>query len=227
MKILLAGPDYEENLSIRYLSASLLSAGHDTVLAAFNSPADLAAVADAAHGADLAGLSMCFQSRAKEFLGLARQIKSRDPGKLVVAGGHYASCAAGPLLANHPELDVIVIHEGEKTLVEIADAMPHPEERLPEIPGIAYRNGRHVRFTNPRPMPDDLDALPFPDRRGPIHLIAGVPTSYLMGSRGCYGSCAYCCTTPAERASSSFTMTIFWFPRRPSTMPESRHSRVR
>ena len=199
MEILLAGPDYEENLSIRYLSASLLSAGRETVLAAFNAPTDITAVANAAQCADLVGLSMCFQSRAREFLRLAQRIKSRDPKKLIVAGGHYASCAAGPLLANHPEIDIVAIHEGERTFVEIADAMPHLEERLPGIRGIAYRNGRQVRFTNPRPMLDDLDALPFPDRRGPVHLIAGVPTSYVMGSRGCYGSCAYCCITTLHR----------------------------
>jgi len=133
MNVLLAGPDYEENLSIRYLSASLLNAGHDTVLAAFNSPADTVAVANAAQDAGIAGLSMCFQSRAMEFLHLARLIKSGDPEKLIVAGGHYASCAAEPLLTNHPEIDIIVIHEGERTLVEIADAMPHLKERLPQI----------------------------------------------------------------------------------------------
>lgn len=44
-KILLAGPDYEENLSIRYLSGSLLKAGHQTVLAAFNVAAEMGAVA--------------------------------------------------------------------------------------------------------------------------------------------------------------------------------------
>ena len=199
MRILLAGPDFEENLSIRYLSASLLSGGHDTVLAAFNLPADIPAVAEAAEGADLVGLSLCFQARAKEFLHLAQRIKSRSPGKLVVAGGHYASCAAEPLLANHPEIDIVVIHEGERAFVEIADAMPQVEERLPDIPGIAYRSGRQVRFTNPRPMLEDLDALPFPDRRGPVHRIAGVPTSYLMGSRGCYENCAYCCITTLHR----------------------------
>jgi nucleoid-associated protein YgaU len=142
---------------------------------------------------------MCFQARAREFLGLAQRIKADDPKKVVVAGGHYASCAAEPLLANHPEIDIIVIHEGERTLVEIADAMPHLRERLPEIPGIAYRDGQRVCFTNPRPMLDDLDALPFPDRRGPAQLIAGVPTSYLMGSRGCYENCAYCCITTLHR----------------------------
>jgi anaerobic magnesium-protoporphyrin IX monomethyl ester cyclase len=195
MRVLLAGPDFEENLSIRYLSSSLLAAGHDTTLAAFNSPADTISVADAAQRAGIVGLSMCFQSRAQEFLGLARLLKSRDPQQLIVAGGHYASCAAQPLLAHHPEIDIIVIHEGERTLVEIADAMPHLEARLPEIPGIAYRDGQNVRFTDQRHTADDLDALPFPDRRGPIHVIAGVPTSYMMGSRGCYGKCAYCCIT--------------------------------
>jgi anaerobic magnesium-protoporphyrin IX monomethyl ester cyclase len=199
MKVLLAGPDYEENLSIRYLSSSLLSAGHDPVLAAFNSPADIAAVANQAQSTGIVGLSLCFQSRAQEFLNLAQLIKSRQPKKLIVAGGHYASCTAEPLLANHREIDIIVIHEGEKTLLEIVDAMPDLEERLAQIPGLAYRSGKQVCFTTPRPALDDLDTLPFPDRRGPIHFIAGVPTSYLMGSRGCYGSCAYCCITTLHR----------------------------
>jgi TonB family protein len=195
----LAGPDYEENLSIRYLSACLLSAGLETVLAAFNSPQDATSVADAARDAGIAGLSMCFQSRAQEFLRLAQLLKARDPKKVIVAGGHYASCAAEPLLAHHPEIDVIVIHEAERTLVEIADAMPQLGKRLPQIAGIAYRDGQQVRFTNRRPRLDELDALPFPDRRGRIHVIAGVPTNYMMGSRGCYGSCAYCCITTLHR----------------------------
>ena len=195
MHVLLVGPDYEENLSIRYLSASLQAAGHETKLATFNGSADETSVVEAAHHADIVGLSMCFQSRAIEFLHLAQRIKARTSRKLVVAGGHYASCAAEPLLANHPELDLIVIHEGEGTLVEIAGALAHPEQSFRAIPGIAYRDGQQVHFTLPRRSLDNLDALPLPDRRGPIHFIAGVPTSYMMGSRGCYGSCAYCCIT--------------------------------
>lgn len=199
MRVLLAGPDFEENLSIRYLSASLLAAGYETVLIPFNSFDDVPTIANAAEHADIVGLSMCFQSRAGEFLRLAELIKSRNPKKLIVAGGHYASCAAEPLLAHHSELDVIVIHEGERTLAEIADAVPKLDQHLPEIAGIAYHDGRQVRFTPPRRTLDDLDTLAFPDRRGPIHFIAGVPTSYMMGSRGCYGSCAYCCITTLHR----------------------------
>jgi anaerobic magnesium-protoporphyrin IX monomethyl ester cyclase len=197
--ILLVGPDYEENLSIRYLSASLLAAGHETILATFNSPIDTAAVVNTAQSADLVGLSICFQARAPEFLDLARRLKQTYPGKIIVAGGHYASCAGQELLANHPELDLIVIHEGERTLVEIAGAVPNLDEHLPGIAGIAYRDGNGVRLTAPRPTLEDLDTLPYADRRGPIHRIAGVPTSYLMGSRGCYSNCAYCCITTLHR----------------------------
>lgn len=202
MKVVLAGPDYEENLSVRYLSASLQEAGHETILAAFNSISDVETVSEVAQDADIVGLSMCFQSRAKEFLHLARLIKAHDPEKIVVAGGHYASCAAEPLLANHPEIDFIVIHEGEQAIVEIAAAAPYLKNRITQIAGLAYRDGKQVRFTAARPMRDNLDRLPFPDRSGRIHYIARVPTSFMMGSRGCYGSCAYCCITTLHRLSA-------------------------
>ncbi len=113
-----------------------------------------------------------------------------------MAGGHYASCAAQDLLEHHPELDVLAIHESEHTLVEIVRAAEtNLKEGLPAIQGIAYREDDQVRFTEKRRTMDDLDTLPFPVRHGRIHTIAGVPTSFLMGSRGCYENCAYCCIT--------------------------------
>ena len=195
MRVLLAGPDFEENLSIRYLASSLQAKGHEAPLAVFNSAEDVEAVAEQADDADIVGLSICFQSRAQEFLGLARRIKELHPEKLIVAGGHYASCAAEPLLEHHPELDIIVIHEGEQSLVEIVAATTNLKDDLPKITGIAYREDNCVRFTPQRRTLDDLDTLPFPERCGRIHTIAGVPTSFLMGSRGCYENCAYCCIT--------------------------------
>jgi anaerobic magnesium-protoporphyrin IX monomethyl ester cyclase len=195
MRVLLAGPDFEENLSIRYLASSLETKRHESSLVVFNSADDVEAVAELAGEADIVGLSVCFQSRAQEFLTLARRIKQLYPQKLIVAGGHYASCAAQPLLEHHPELDVIAIHESEQTLVEIVAAAANLKEELPKVTGIAYREGDQVRFTPQRRTMDNLDTLPFPERSGRIHTIAGVPTSFLMGSRGCYENCAYCCIT--------------------------------
>jgi anaerobic magnesium-protoporphyrin IX monomethyl ester cyclase len=195
MRVLLAGPDFEENLSIRYLASSLQAKRHETSLAVFNSAEDVEAVAEQAGRAEIVGLSVCFQSRAQEFIALARRIKQLHPEKLIVAGGHYASCAAQELLEHHPELDIIAIHEAEQTLLEIVAAATNLKDDLPKITGIAYREDDQVRFTPKRRTLDDLDTLPFPERRGRIHTIAGVPTSFLMGSRGCYENCAYCCIT--------------------------------
>jgi len=195
MRVLLAGPDFEENLSIRYLASSLQAKRHEPSLAVFNSADDVEAVAEQAGEAEIVGLSVCFQSRAQEFLTLARRIKQLHPGKLIVAGGHYASCAAEALMEHHSELDIIVIHEAEQTLVEIVAAVANLKDDLPKITGIVYREDGQVRFTPKRRTLDDLDTLPFPERSGRIHSIAGVPTSFLMGSRGCYENCAYCCIT--------------------------------
>jgi anaerobic magnesium-protoporphyrin IX monomethyl ester cyclase len=127
------------------------------------------AVAEQAGEAEIVGRSVCFQSRAQEFLTLAGRIKQLHPGRLIVAGGHYASCAAQPLLEHHPELDIIVIHEGEQTLVEIVAAAANLNDDLPKATGIAYREDDQVRFTPQRRTLDDLDTLPFPERRGRIH----------------------------------------------------------
>jgi anaerobic magnesium-protoporphyrin IX monomethyl ester cyclase len=193
MRVLLIGQEYEENLSIRYLSSSLRDAGHDVVLSPFNCADDIDSVVCDAFDADLVGLSMCFQVRVPEFLKLARRIKEEYPSRLILAGGHYASCAAEDLLRNHPEIDLIVIHEGEKTIVEIADAGANLHSRLHDIEGIAFRDGSGIHFTTPRHNISDLDLLPFPDRNGPVHMLANVPTAYVLGSRGCLNSCDYCC----------------------------------
>jgi anaerobic magnesium-protoporphyrin IX monomethyl ester cyclase len=198
MRVLLVGPEREENLSLRYLAGSLLAAGHGAELAAFDTIADLPRVLAVAHGFDAVGLSLCFQARAREFLHLAQRLRRQAPAIPVVAGGHYATCAAEELLAHHPELDVIVLHEGERTLVELADAGFDPA-RYAAIAGLAYRDGARVLRSAPRPTVTDLDALPHPDRRGPVRRLAGVPTAYLMGSRGCASSCDYCCIMTLHR----------------------------
>ena len=199
MNVLLVGPDFEENLSIRYLVSSLRAAGHAATFAAFDGPKDADQVLAAIGGADLVGLSMCFQARAREFIALARAIKAARPDLGIVAGGHYASCAARDLLAHHPEIDLVVLHEGERTLVELADLGALSGGQLASIHGIAYREGTEVRMTAPRPMVQDLDTLPLPDRSGRVRTQAGVPVAYLLGSRGCIGSCTYCCITTLHR----------------------------
>jgi radical SAM superfamily enzyme YgiQ (UPF0313 family) len=200
MQISLVGPDLEENLSIRYLSASLTAAGHTTRIVPFDTSKDQARVLERSQGAEIAALSMCYQVRAAEFLALAKALKQAQPSRPIVAGGHFASCAAVELLEHHPEIDVIVLHEGERAIVELAALGALVPETLARVQGIAYRDesGRVVR-TSPREILADLDTLAWPDRAGPSRLLSGVPTAYMMGSRGCVSACDYCCITTLHR----------------------------
>jgi len=199
MRVLLVGPDLEENLSLRYLAASLQAAGHEPRIAAFETTADAPAVLAAAEQTDLVGLSMCYQIRATEFLNLAHALKQARPERPVIAGGHFASCAADDLLQRHPELDLIAIHECERTLAELASLPTWTEETLASVPGLVYRSRRGIARTTARAALEDLDALPWPDRAGPARLMAGVPTAYMMGSRGCLSACDYCCISTMHR----------------------------
>src|SRR6185369_4780521 len=67
------------------------------------------------------------------------------------------------------------------------------------LQGVVVRENGEPRVTFKRPILRDLDSLPHPDRSGPSRLVAGVPTVYIMGSRGCIRSCDYCCITTLHR----------------------------
>jgi radical SAM superfamily enzyme YgiQ (UPF0313 family) len=199
MRVVLVGPDLEENLSLRFLVASLRGAGHEASIATFDTAQDAGTVLASAATADLVGLSMCYQIRAPEFLALARALKQAHPERPVIAGGHFASCAARELLSQHPELDLIVVHEAERTIVELACLPRLSPEALATIPGLVYRSGDTVVATPPREAQADLDCLPWADRSGPPRLMEGVPTAYMMGSRGCLSACDYCCISTLHR----------------------------
>lgn len=199
MRVLLIGPDLEYNLSLGYLASSLKSAGHETNIAAFNDINDLQDVCRAAVRFDMIGLSLCFQIRLAEFMELARQLKAKFPGMPIVIGGHFASCAATELLQDYPEIDIVVLHEGEHTIVELANLNEQVIELAHTVPSVITRLKGNIVKSSVRASISDLDSLPFPDRSGPTRLMIGVPTTFLMGSRGCYKNCDYCCISTLHK----------------------------
>jgi anaerobic magnesium-protoporphyrin IX monomethyl ester cyclase len=200
MNVALIGPDFEENLSLRYLASSLRQAGHCPSLIQFNTVKDTESAARAARGLPLVGLSLSFQVRAREFFALACRLKCENPGVVIVAGGHFASCAADEILRDNPDIDAIVAHEGERAIVELAEACNTHPACFDRILGLVYRRSDGSIIRSPaRPAECNLDGLPEPDRSGPTPLCAGIPTAYMLGSRGCIGSCTYCCITTLHR----------------------------
>ncbi len=151
---------------------------------------------------DFVGIVCLTPARQKAFEA-ARIAKAFDPRIQVVIGGAHATIMPNQILESYPEIDVVVLGEGEQTLVEIVRG-----DALEGIKGIAYRHEGGIRKTSPRPLVKDLDTIPFPawhllDLRRYEARGAGVfrgidmaqePRVSVIFSRGCKGHCNFCST---------------------------------
>src|SRR5262245_2774871 len=141
--IALIGPEFEENLSLRYLASSLAVAGYTAQIFPFNHESDLPVIAtqiaNAAAPPLLVGLSLAFQWRAKDFLALAMALRQMGYSGHITAGGHFATFAAREILNDFPELNSICRQESEETLVILARAVEGGDP-LKKIPGLALRD---------------------------------------------------------------------------------------
>ncbi len=198
MRILLVGAELEENLALRSLAAVLEPAGHTVTLAGFATAADTASVLATTRetAPDLIGMSMTFQFRAQEFGALAGELRAAGYRGHITVGGHFPTFAYEEVLRCFPAIDTVVRHEGEETLPELCRALAKGpgQASLADIRGLVFRAADGALVCNAaRPLVGDLDGLPFAKRVGAPQLHLGIPAAFMVGSRGCYGHCTFCC----------------------------------
>jgi radical SAM superfamily enzyme YgiQ (UPF0313 family) len=125
-------------------------------------------------------------------LGAIERLKQERPWQTVILGGPAATDTPGPIVERFP-VDVIVRGEGEATLAELMPllAVGAPRERLEQVAGISFRNGRRVVHTPPRRRIQNLDSLPVPayDLVNLAHYDGVLP---VVAVRGCPYECAFC-----------------------------------
>ena len=132
---------------------------------------------------------------------IIKRIKKRDPSKKIILGGPNCYNISEDdldfrLLHGLEEFaDVIVVGEGEKTLLAALDYLETGECRL-GCRGIALpRGGKWMISGLPDPV-RDLDILPFPDFDA-FHLsdYTAKESFPILSSRGCVMRCVFCTDT--------------------------------
>lgn len=129
----------------------------------------------------------------------AEQIKKLAPSIPLIFGGPHATMAPGNTLKNVKAIDIVVLGEGENTIVELVQ-WARGKRKLSEIDGIAYREKNKIKHTKPRKLIANLDTIPLPAR----HLLnlklyrpspkehKRLPGTDIITSRGCPYQCAFC-----------------------------------
>ena len=189
-------------LGIGYLASSLVEAGHQVRLldCTFMNKGDALRQAQEAK-AEIVGI-YCMVTMLEDCLWLAQQL--RKTTKLLIAGGPLATCDPHAFLA---DFDVVVVGEGELTIVELVAAF-NLEKDIAAVPGVVTRRvieadgkSKEVIVTSQeRPFIHDLDNLPFPARNQlPNHDYIqfgkrkyGYAITTVMSTRGCPYDCEFC-----------------------------------
>lgn len=132
---------------------------------------------------------------------IAKIVKNYDNSIVTIIGGIHVSALPVETLQTYPYFDIAVFGEGELTLIELIDALKMDRPLFP-IQGVAFRTSDNIHLGVPRPLLEDLDKLPVPDRSGIdfTKYVPGkatfnslrVPTTGIMAGRGCPYNCFHC-----------------------------------
>lgn len=136
----------------------------------------------------------------RKILGLTAAIKNAKKRPIVVLGGHGPAPDPDYFLKKC-NADVVVIGEGEETMVELASAIIERQD-LSKICGIAWRKDDKTIFNRPRGVIKDIDSIPmpafdlFPMSYYRLIRFPHVPPSAfafpVLSGRGCPFNCNFC-----------------------------------
>lgn len=132
---------------------------------------------------------------------VAAAIKTTVAKARVVGFGAYFTLLEQEALAPHPCLDAGIVGEPEETFEALVVSIAAGAHSFANIPGLVLRENGEVVSTGPRPLIEDIDRLPFPDRtllhndryRLPHN---NRPFTLINTSRGCPYPCTFCIVKP-------------------------------
>lgn len=130
-------------------------------------------------------------------LRISKLIKAEMHVPIIFGGIHPTSV---PERVIHNEsIDMVCVGEGEYAMLELVNSMEKGQVDY-AIKNIWFKKNGNVIRNEVRPLIEDLDALPIPDKE--LYYSANPHLSefyYIITRRGCVNSCSYCCHSCLRR----------------------------
>ncbi|MFC2167758.1 B12-binding domain-containing radical SAM protein [Acidobacteriota bacterium] len=206
MKIMLIKPprnslpecslEKSESLALGYLTASLRGKGHTVSI--INGALRSLAISEIAYrvikdSIDFVGINLADPTLVNSTKELVQEIRRRAFIGHISIGGHTATFHWKDILTKVPEIDSVVLFEGEETICDLVDALKQGKE-WQTIPGLAYANNDKPIRSGNRSFIDDLGRLAYPARDDLQYVLSrhGAYNVPILSSRGCHFNCSFC-----------------------------------
>ena len=111
--------------------------------------------------------------------------------KPVILGGTHPTFF--PEIIYESSVDIICLGEGEETILELAEKYDKNEDIF-HIKNLWIKKNGRIFKNELRPLVEDLDQLPFPDRTlyDDCKILRSVPAMKFLTGRGCPYRCSFC-----------------------------------
>lgn len=177
-----------EPLGVLYLSSYLKRAGHITAFA--NSlMKEVVPVMDT-FNPDIVAYSVTTGMHG-DLVSFNRKLKEKYDF-LSIFGGPHATFF--PKMIEEEGIDIICIGEGEEAIRELADKLERKDD-ISSIKNLSVKTPAGIIKNDVRPLTDNLDIYPFPDRELIYSRNSGMRNSkikFFITNRGCPFKCTYC-----------------------------------
>jgi len=144
----------------------------------------------AAHKPDVVAFSVC-TSDFMWFKEIAAMIRERSNAP-IIAGNIHATSAPEEFL-KLGFVDAVVRGEGDLVIADLVDSIRNGGGIRKDIENVCVRDDGGLRLNPLRPLIQDLDSLPFPDKSLYVNTPVNAGDIYtIMASRGCPYKCTFC-----------------------------------
>ncbi len=128
----------------------------------------------------------------RHLIDINKEIKRKYRYLFSVFGGPHPTFF--PEMINEDGVDAIIIGEGEYTIIELIEALDK-KTNYTNISGCWIKKDKHIYKNTARPLVDDLDLIPFPDREimyDHDNNLKEFGEKRILIGRGCPFRCTYC-----------------------------------